>query len=206
MAGMDVDAHGYTYNEYKEMLKAHGMWEGAHLKLREWLKGKGSNSAVDCKRMAIKPFLPDGSVDGDALLDLGWTYNGAANRLERIPGAEDEGGVGAGVTRERAKELVRDGDWKDVPVRESVEWVLAHLLIPGMQPEDAPSALAWNQWLFFSRDEGRQADYFKDYGSKFIPTRSQLEVEGRFEDRGESQADFIRECIVELEGGAADAG
>lgn len=217
MAGQTFYVDGRSYAEWLSIIKACGLFK-AHCAVRDELKGRFS--VVDAKKLACKPFNLDGTINRVELATLGWMLDDDGNiaKVEVGGDAGGEGGddgddvagavalpnVGAGrsgkreaVTREQYRKLIADGVWREnVPERDAIKWVLEHLTVQDMRPEDAPCGLAWSQYAFFSRNEGRQADYFKDFGSKFIPTRSQLEVEGKFTDSGEELEGFIEEQIL----------
>lgn len=60
-------------------------------------------------------------------------------------------------------------------LRQAVQWVSEHLLCDGLEPEDAPSMLAWRLWCDY---RGRKADrhaFDKEFATKLLPRGRELE-------------------------------
>ena len=100
------------------------------------------------------------------------------------------------VTREQKIGLVEAGHWdENYPERDAIRWVLDHLSIDDMRPDDAPCAFAWTQYAHFSTTAKLRGEYMTVFGSKFVPTRSQLEGEGKYKDDGRPLEELISEHL-----------
>jgi len=122
------------------------------------------------------------------------TVNGHKQAPPKPP-PEKKGAI-AKVSREQKIGLVEAGHWdENYPERDAIRWVLDHLSIEEMRPEDAPCAFAWTQYAHFSSTHKLRGEYLTLFGSKFVPTRSQLEGEGKYKDDGRPLEDLISEHL-----------
>ena len=64
------------------------------------------------------------------------------------------------------------------------QWVFENIYRKGLKMEDCPSAGAYTLYRTYSRSQAKIDEYLKDWASKFVPARAQLE-----DDTGKEELD-----------------
>lgn len=82
-------------------------------------------------------------------------------------------------------------------IREVAEWVFDNIDMKDVQASDAPSAGAWSLLRWVQKNKAsNQSEFYRTFSAKLLPSRQQLEVEGRFVDDGRKLDGYIERCIA----------
>lgn len=84
--------------------------------------------------------------------------------------------------------------------RRSVEWVLDNLGRRGVDPEECPSWSAWQMLQDYGGTETLRREFMSQFGSKLLPTRSQIELEGKMSDNGRDLQDTTLALLESFKG------
>lgn len=178
---------------------------------------KAKAGQPDTKGAAAEEFFLDGSVGieedgGDAEggeLDDGpprppdpptsragkWVIYSKAVRSELLSAEDHWNELVSGVDRSR-----------QAGIRQIAEWVFNHHLVPlhEIAADDVPSmgALSLLKWVRSS--PANYSEFIRSIWSKMLPTRSQIETEGRFADDGRKQFSLLSEFEASLLEGEAN--
>ncbi len=74
---------------------------------------------------------------------------------------------------------------------EMVMWVFDNMDISDVTPEMAPSAGAWSYLMQLRKDKKMRSDFYSGSLMKLLPSKSQMEMETKFNDDGREQIDLI---------------
>lgn len=91
----------------------------------------------------------------------------------------DPDGAREGYTEELKELNRRSCSW-----RKSVEWVLENLGRRNVSPREAPGWSAWQMLEDYGKTPTDRREFRSVFGSKLLPTRSQIELEGKMTDDG----------------------
>lgn len=91
-----------------------------------------------------------------------------------------------------------DPEWaqKRVSMRKAVEWVFTALGRAEVKKLDAPDPGAWALLEWVKESSANRASFYSTFASKLLPTRTQIDVEGKREDDGGDIATSILEKIL----------
>lgn len=157
-----------------EILRANPTMHVAFNREREQFKSKHlkagmkeADAAQMALQLALKKFFPE-----------------TGGKIQPKATAPAFGGTPEPVPGEMPAELLG----KECKMREAVEWVFNNLGKPlAKAMADAPSPGAYTLLEWASEGQGK-AEFYKTFASKLLPTRSQLEIEENFSDKGENIA------------------
>lgn len=87
----------------------------------------------------------------------------------------------------------------DASTPECVSWVAKHMMVSDPNPENAPSSEAWSMLCWAKRNNQNEAQFWGQIYTKLMPSRNQLESEGKYKDDGRRVLGIIDRLKKELD-------
>lgn len=84
------------------------------------------------------------------------------------------------------------------PVRD-LTWIYNHVAIRDVSPSEAPSPGAYAHLKFIQKNDDNMVDFFTKVYPRIIPSKSQIENLGKFNDDGRSNLDLLSQLQAEIE-------
>ena len=90
------------------------------------------------------------------------------------------------------------------PTARSVEWVADNIENKSVKASDAPSATAWGLLKWATSSPVSTAEFYKTVWSKMLPSRAELDNQGRYADDGSECIELAERILTRVEQQRAD--
>ncbi len=192
--------------EFKERLQSEGRWDEFVIARQMYQDHHGVSLSEAGSE--IYPFFKPGSksedLEGQKWMDV------KSLPPDRFQKKKTE--LDAAERQLREAQAAEDDDefdgWSRADLPMDIIWVYQNMKVTGVKPEDAPSSGAW-ALLEWARKPANMRDFYKDFLSRMLPTRAEVDREWQHADDGKSVEETCNQLLEladELGSGADSEG